>query len=45
MDFPSLTGFTHRLPQNAFGIGQLITQLLHLLSRLDTGHFRDVVIV
>jgi hypothetical protein len=45
MDFPPLACFTHRPSHDAFRIGQLITQLLHLLSRLDSRHFRDVVIV
>ena len=45
VDLPSLSGLSHRMPANSFRVRQLIAELLHLLSRLDTGHLRDVIVI
>jgi hypothetical protein len=45
VNFPPLSRLSNRLPANSFRVRQLIAELLHLLSRLNTGHFRDVVVV
>ena len=45
MDFPSLTDLADGLAPDPFRIRQLITELLHLLPGVNTGHFRNVVVV
>ena len=42
MDLPSLSVLPYREPANSFGVGQLIAELLNLLSRLNEKDLRTL---
>ena len=45
MNLPSLAFLAHGMSADPLRVRQLIAQVLHLLPRLDTRHFRNVVVI